>query len=94
MWRRYRFKTRYTDWRPAIFNPKYPYWCTGEGFETLRCIDGDQQEENGYFTIVAYLPEGEDLLKYWDDAEEIEFTEREEIKFSDRFPKPEWYEES
>lgn len=28
---KYRFKTYSEDYRPLIFNPKYPYWCTGHG---------------------------------------------------------------
>ena len=34
----------------------------------------------------------EDLLKYWDDAFDVEFTEEESISFSDRFPKPSYFE--
>lgn len=79
-WKRYRFKTKsIDDYRPLIFNPKYPWWCTGEG--------------EGYVTIVAYLPENEDLSKYWDDAFEITYEEEDEIKFSGRFPKPDCFEE-
>jgi hypothetical protein len=77
-WRRYRFYTKsLEDYRPLIFNPEYPWWCSGEG--------------DDYAVIIAYLPENEDLSKYWDDAYEITFTEKDEITFSDRFPKPEYY---
>lgn len=79
-WRRYRFKTRSVeDYRPLVFNPKFPWWCSGENEETA--------------IIIAYLPETEDLLKYWDDAEDTEFTEEEKIEFSGRFPKPQYFEE-
>ena len=48
MWRRYRFKTKsIDDYRPLVFNPKYPWWCSGEG--------------NDYVNIIAYLPAGEKL---------------------------------
>ena len=68
-WIRYRFKTQSTnDYRPLIFNEKYPWWCSGESDEDV--------------TIVAYLPKNEDLSKYWDDAFDIDFTEHEEITFS------------
>ena len=78
-WKRYRFKTySVEDYRPLVFNPKYPFWCSGYG--------------DCYAVIIAYLPFNEDLLKYWDDAFEIEFTEEDEIKFSDRFPKPKYFE--
>lgn len=78
MWRRYRFKTHAVkDYRPLIFNPKYPWWCSGEG--------------ESYVIIIAYLPEDEDLLKYWDDAYNIDFTEEDKIEFSGRFPKPDYF---
>lgn len=74
---KYRFKTYSEDYRPLIFNPKYPYWCTGHGED--------------YFIIVAYLPIEEDLTLYWDDAFDIDFVEKENIEFSDRFPRPNWF---
>ena len=77
MWRRYRFKTRsLDDYRPLIFNPNYPWWCSGEG--------------DDYAIIIAYLPQTEDLLKYWDDAFDVDFTEEETIKFTSRFAKPDY----
>jgi len=80
MWKRYRFETASVDdYRPLIFNPKYPWWCSGYHGDMSKAI------------IVAYLPSDEDLKKYWDDAEEITFTEEKEITFSDRFPKPEYF---
>ena len=51
MWKRYRFETRSTDdYRPLVFDPRYPWWCTGYGDESA--------------VIVAYLPSSEDLKKY------------------------------
>ena len=80
-WKRYRFYTyAINDHRPLIFNPKYPWWCSGYG--------------EGYDVIIAYLPAGDDLLKYWDDAYEIDFEEKDEITFSDRFSKPDYFEDS
>lgn len=81
MLKRYRFKTRAVkDFRPLkdMSRINMPWWCTGESF------DGD------YVTIVCYLPEDEDLLKYWDDAFDIESDEVEKIVYSSRFPKPDW----
>lgn len=78
MWRRYRFKTKsIKDYRPLIFNPKYPWWCSGEG--------------DDYAVIIAYLPKEENLLNYWDDAYEVDFSEEKEIVFTDRFPQPEYF---
>ena len=84
-WKRYRLKTyAVTDYRPLVFNEKYPFWCSGYG-----------ENSNGeYAVIIAYLPKDEDLLKYWDDAFEVEFTEEESISFSSRFQKPEYFVES
>lgn len=83
-WKRYRFKTYATDdYRPLVFNEKYPWWCSGYG----------EGESGNCAIIIAYLPDGEDLKKYWDDAFDIDFTEEEEIKFSSRFTKPEWFKE-
>ena len=83
MWKRYRFKTyAVEDYRPLVFNPKYPWWCSGFG--------GDM----GHAVIVAYLPPDEDLLKYWDDAFDVDVEDREEITFTDRFPQPAYFEES
>ena len=77
-WRRYRFYTKsIKDYRPLVFNPKFPWWCSGETEDAI--------------VIVAYLPETEDLLEYWDDAFDIDFTEENEITFSDRFPKPKYF---
>mgnify|MGYP003620840101 FL=1 len=81
-WKRYRLKTyAVTDNRPLIFNPKYPWWCSGYG----------EDEKGEYSVIIVYLPKEEDLLKHWDDAFDVEFTEEESISFSDRFPKPSYF---
>jgi hypothetical protein len=66
-WKRYTFKTKHEDWRPAIFDERYPSYNTGEG--------------NDYYTMVAWLPENEDLLKYWDDAYDIDYDVHDKIVF-------------
>lgn len=89
-WRRYRFTTMSVeDYRPLIFNPKYPWWCSGY---SLTGAEGGPNIESA--VIIAYLPEDEDLAKYWDDADDVEFTEHDKIEFSGRFPKPEYFEET
>ena len=78
---RYRFKTRAVeDCRPLVdmATIKMPWWCTGYA--------GD----DSYAIIVCYLPEDEDLFKYWDDAYDIDSEKVATIQYSDRFPKPEW----
>ena len=76
-WIRYRFYSQIEDYRPVLFNPAYPWWCTGYTDESA--------------IIIAYLPIDEPLLKYWPEAESID-SEHRELFFSDRFPKPEYYD--
>ena len=81
MW--YRFKTKSVDdFRPLIdmADIQMPWWCTGSAMD------------DSYVIIVCYLPKGEDLFKYWDDAYDIDSEERTEIKYTDRFLKPKWLE--
>ena len=82
---RYRFRTKSVeDFRPLIdlATIKMPYWCTGYG------LNGELKTDNAI--IVCYLPEAEDLFKYWYDAYDIESDIVDAIKYSDRFPKPDW----
>ena len=81
MLKRYRFKTKAVkDFRPLVdMEPiNMPWWMTGNAINL------------SYVTIVCYLPENEDLFKYWDDAYDIFTEEVEEIIYTDRFPKPQW----
>lgn len=76
-WIRYRFHANLEDSRPVIWPPLGPWWETAIG-------------EN-YATVVAYLPAGADLRKYWPEADCIDHQERGEIQYTERFPKPEWW---
>lgn len=78
---RYRFKTKaVNDCRPLVdMKPiKMPWWCSGYA------------ADDSYAIIVCYLPKGEDLFKYWDDAYSIDKKEVSEITYTDRFAKPKW----
>ena len=78
---KYRFKTKaIDDYRPLVDMKEIqmPWWCTGEGID--------------YAVIICYLPEGENLKKYWDDAYDIEREKCNCIVYTDRFPKPDWIE--
>jgi hypothetical protein len=78
---RYRFKTKAVDDCRPLIDMKpigMPWWCTGYA--------GD----DSYAVIVCYLPKGEDLYKYWDDAYSIEKEEVSEITYTSRFEKPKW----
>jgi hypothetical protein len=41
--------------------------------------------------VVAYVENLEELLLNWPEASEIDITPVEAIKFSDRFPRPDWF---
>lgn len=75
LWLRARFKT--SDARPAKWPPPGPSWCTGYA--------GDHE------VVVAYVRSIEQVTEFWPDAVEIEHTEEAAIQFSDRFPKPDWF---
>lgn len=78
-WKRYRFYTKEEDYRPIKFNPSFPWWCSG--------FAGDES----YSVIIAFLPAKEVLTDYWPDAYEIDEQDVEDVSFSDRFPKPDYY---
>lgn len=83
---RYRFKTRSVeDFRPLVdMAPiQMPWWCSGSGM----------RHGEPFCTIICYLPDHEDLFKYWDDAFDIEKEYPDKIIYTDRFPKPEWIKE-
>lgn len=64
------------DYRPVVFNEKYPWWCTSENIHAAN--------------IHAFLPGGEDVKTYWPECEVIDVAAYEELHFSDRMPKPDW----
>lgn len=79
-WVRYRFQANYEDWRPVIWPPAGPYWCSGYAMD------------ESYATIVAYAPAGVDIKTYWPEAAAIDSEPAEDgPRFTDRFPKPSWW---
>jgi hypothetical protein len=75
---RARFKANEEDYRPVNWPIKHPYWCTGGG--------------DGYSIVVAYADDIEEILRNWPEAEDIDYEERDDYTFTDRFPKPDWFE--
>ena len=67
------------DYRPVKWPIKYPYWCTGESAK--------------FFELVAYADNVKQIRELWPEAHFVEYRHVNEIEFSDRFPKPEWYKE-
>lgn len=76
---RIRFKQPTEDPRPVSFPPKHPYWVTGAG--------------EGYHTLVAYVDSRAQLFKFWPEAYDLEWRSVTGYEFTDRFPKPDWFEE-
>lgn len=74
-----KFKECGNDYRPVQWPIKYPYWCTGESSDV--------------FILVAYVDNVEQIKELWPEAYGIEAEEVQEIVFTTRFPKPEWYKE-
>ena len=75
---RARFKANADDYRPVNWPIKHPYWCSGYGED--------------HSIIVAYADNEAEILKNWPEAEDIQAEDVTEYRFSDRFPKPEWFD--
>lgn len=77
---RARFKTNSEDCRPLKVSDKFPWWCTG--------YDDDNA------IIVAYEKDLKSLSNRWPEIEhyidDVEFDIVNEIKYSSRFPKPDY----
>ena len=67
------------DYRPVKWPIKYPYWCSAESSNS--------------FVLVAYAEDEDSIKELWPEAYDINVLEEDtEIRFTLRFPKPEWYE--
>jgi len=77
---RIRFQVNPDDPRPVNWPIKHPYWITGYA--------GD----DSYATVVSYADDQQYILDNWPDATNLEIQEVEGYQFSDRFPKPEWFQ--
>lgn len=79
-WLRVRFKSRAEDYRPIYTPPDLPegpWWCTGYG--------------DDYSILVAYVKSTATIYKQWPEAYDLDGEVVDEIKFSDRFQKPDWW---
>lgn len=76
---RARFYTDEYDFRPIEWPIKYPYWRSGETY--------------GANILIAYADSVEDIKRLWPEAYQIEWDEVDEIVFTSRFPKPDWYKD-
>lgn len=75
-----RFTTDGRDYRPVVFPPEHPWWCTG-------------YKSSGRAIIISYADNVEQISDYWPDYEDLETTHEyvEGYQFSSRMPKPEWF---
>lgn|SRR5690606_5362968 len=80
-WHRYRFLANGDDWRPVLWPPAGPCWCSGYTGDGERAV------------VIAYLPEDTPVTHYWPEADEVESEPVDGIKFTSRFPRPDWWPE-
>lgn len=76
---RARFYTDEADFRPIEWPIKYPYWRSGE-----------TDRSN---VLIAYADSLDDIKRLWPEAYNIDYDKVDNITFTTRFPKPEWYKE-
>ena len=76
---RARFYTDMYDFRPVEWPIKYPYWRSGETYRAN--------------ILIAYADSVEDIKRLWPEAYQIEWDEVDEIVFTSRFPRPDWYKD-
>ena len=76
---RVRFRANEDDYRPINFPVKHPYWCTGYGI--------------GFSVVVSYADSEAYIYENWPEAQGLDIEEVEGYLFTERFPKPEWFEE-
>lgn len=82
---RARFHANADDFRSINWPVKHPYWCTGYGGDGSPFLPD-------YAVVVAYADNEEEILKNWPEATQIESEEVDSYVFSDRFPKPDWFQ--
>lgn len=76
---RIRFKTKAEDPRPVSWPIDHPYWVTGAG--------------SNYHTLVSYADDIEYIRQLWPEAYDLDPEYAEGYVFTERFPKPEWFDE-
>tara|TARA_R110002072_G_scaffold26966_15_gene88459 strand:+ start:759 stop:1001 length:243 start_codon:yes stop_codon:yes gene_type:complete len=78
--RKFRFYVPGEDGRPISWPPVGPFWITG--FSETHTV------------VLAYAPDEETLTNadHWPDAEDVDDWGEQEITFTDRFKKPDWWQ--
>ena len=80
-WIRARFQANYDDSRPVKWPPPGPFWETGWSCDESHAI------------VVAYVRTLAQIKEYWPEASEIETEAVDDIVFTARFEKPEWWKD-
>ena len=80
---RARFVTPPDDPRPVTWPPPGPYWVTGEQLCDGECVG---------IVVVAYGDSEDQLREFWPDVENMDVDDASEYLFTDRFPKPQWWD--
>ncbi len=75
---RVRFFANPDDYRPIKWPIKHPYWCSGY--------------TDDFSVMIAYADTIDEIKELWPEAKIESVEEHDEIVFSERFPKPSWYE--
>lgn len=77
---RARFIVSDEDYRPILWPPPGPYWCSGT----------TANDDN---IVIAYAADIYEILEFWPDAQDIDDEQVDDYVFTSRFPKPEWWTE-
>jgi hypothetical protein len=75
---RARFLANSDDYRPVKWPPPGPYWCSGYDPDDIPIV-------------IAYAKDQAEILQFWPEATKIDVDECETYTFTNRFPKPEWF---
>lgn len=83
-WIRHRFYEE--DARPVLWPAPGPSWCSGSGYR-INPETGDEVDAD---IVIAILPVGTDITKYWPKAGDFSFSDPSPLTFGSRFSRPEW----
>ena len=75
---RARFLANEDDWRPVKWPPPGPCWCTGY--------------TDDHSVVVAFVETEGQISEFWPEATGITLQADHPIEFSERFPKPDWWD--
>lgn len=78
---RIRFKANYKDARPVNWPVKHPYWVSGAA------------ADESYAIVISYADDTQYIMDNWPEAKDLEIQEVDGYTFTDRFPKPEWFDD-